>query len=329
MIDRFDRRISYLRLSVTDRCDLRCFYCMGEDVRFSPKSTILTLEEIERLCVVFIGLGVRKLRLTGGEPLVRRGIMGLIQRLGAYVASGELAELTLTTNGTQLASHAKALAAAGVRRVNVSLDTLSPDLFRRISRNGDLDQVLRGLAAAKDAGLQVKINTVALRGLNESGIDPLIAWCGAQGFHMSLLETMPLGDIGAHRVESYLPLDDLRQRLEQRWTLVPSDHHTGGPARYVTVAETGGTLGFITPMTHDFCSSCNRVRITATGKLYSCLGSQDYTDLRQCLRSATAEQDLRTAITAAMGKKAERHDFIIAPGHSSPSVARHMHVTGG
>lgn len=326
MIDRYDRRISYLRFSVTDRCDLRCFYCMSETVTFSPKADILSLEEIERLCVTFIRLGIRKLRLTGGEPLVRRGIMDLIFRLGAHVASGDLAELTLTTNGTQLAHQAEDLVAAGIRRINVSLDTLCPTLFRQISRNGSLDQVLRGIAAAKDAGLQVKINTVALRGQNEDCIDRLIPWCGEQGFHMALLETMPLGDIGHHRMESYLPLDQLRRRLEQRWTLVPSDYHTGGPARYVTVAETGGTLGFITPMTHDFCMSCNRVRVTATGKLYSCLGSEDYVDLRQSLRDGATEAPLHTAIATAIGQKAERHNFITAPNQS---IARPMHVTGG
>lgn len=329
MIDPFGRHISYLRFSVTDRCDLRCFYCMGEDVRFSPKADILTLEEIERLCGTFIRLGVRKLRLTGGEPLVRRGIIGLIQRLGAHVAAGTLAELTMTTNGTQLAAHAHALAAAGMRRINVSLDTLSPALFHRISRNGDLDQVLNGIAAAKAAGLQVKINTVALRGLNEACIDGLIEWCGAEGFHMSLLETMPLGDIGTDRIDHYLPLGDLRQRLQQRWTLLPSEYQTGGPSRYVTVAETGGTLGFITPMTHDFCASCNRVRVTATGKLFTCLGSEDHMDLRPALRNAETEQTLDQAIAQAIGRKPQRHDFIIDPANARPAVARHMHVTGG
>jgi len=329
LIDPLGRHIWYLRFSVTDRCDLRCFYCMGEDVAFSPRADVLSLEEIERLCRAFITLGVTKLRLTGGEPLVRRDVMGLFRTLGRAIRPGGLEELTLTTNGGRLAAHAADLAAAGVRRVNVSLDTLSPALFRRITRNGDLGRVLAGIDAALDAGLKVKINTVALRGLNEDGIDDLIRWCGAKGMSMALLETMPLGDVGFHRADHYLALDDLRDRLEERWTLRSDAHCSGGPARYVTVAETGGRLGFITPMSHDFCGACNRVRVTATGRLYPCLGSEDFIDLRALVRGAESDQGLAEAIAAAIGRKPPRHDFVIDAFSGRPSVRRTMHVTGG
>jgi cyclic pyranopterin phosphate synthase len=329
MIDPFGRRVTYLRLSVTDRCDLRCLYCMAEDMEFLPKAEVLSLEELERLSSAFIDLGVRKLRLTGGEPLVRRGIMGLINRLGAYVASGQLDEVTLTTNGTQLAKHAAGLAAAGMRRINVSLDTLDPDTFHRITRLGRLDAVLDGIAAAKQAGLRVKINTVALKGINEDQIDGLIAWCGEHGHDITLIETMPLGDIAGYRTDQYLPLDETRRRLEQNWTLTPSAHRSGGPARYVTVGETGGRLGFITPMTHNFCEGCNRVRVTCTGTMYQCLGQEDSVDLRAPLRTSEADETLRNAILDGIAHKPKGHDFIIDRDHQRPVLTRHMSMTGG
>lgn len=271
MIDPFGRPVSYLRVSVTDRCDLRCVYCMAEDMTFLPKAEILSLEELERLCRVFVGLGVRKLRLTGGEPLVRRNIMSLIAGLGTLIGNG-LDEVTLTTNGTQLARHAHDLVAAGVRRINVSVDTLEPAKFKAITRWGDLSKVMDGLAAAQDAGLAVKINTVALKGVNEDEFDRLVGWCGERGFDLTFIETMPMGDIDGDRTAQYLPLSTVRGRLAQQWTLTDIGDHTGGPARYVRVGETGGRVGFITPMTHNFCESCNRVRVTCTGTLYMCLG---------------------------------------------------------
>ena len=275
LIDPFDRHVSYLRVSVTDRCDLRCSYCMAEDMTFLPKKDVLSLEELDRLCSNFIDLGVRKLRLTGGEPLVRKNIMWLVRRLGRHLESGALDELTLTSNGTQLAKYAEELADAGVRRINVSLDTLDPAKFTAITRWGQLDKVLDGLAAAERAGLSVKINAVALKGFNEDEMDRLLAWCGECGFDLTIIEVMPMGDIGAQRVDQYLPLSMVRARLNERWTLTESDHATGGPARYYDVAETGGRIGFITPMTHNFCESCNRVRLTCTGTLYMCLGQED------------------------------------------------------
>ncbi len=329
MIDLFGRRISYLRFSVTDRCDLRCLYCMGEEVEFLPKSQALTLEEIERLAGAFIRLGVQKLRLTGGEPLVRRGIMGLIERLGGLVAAGALRELTLTTNGTQLARHAEALYASGIRRINVSLDTLNPETFRRITRMGTLAPVLEGIAAAKAAGLGVKINTVALKGINEADMESLVAWCGEHGLDMALIETMPLGDVGGCRTDQYLPLAVVRQRLERRFTLLPSDFQSGGPARYVTVAETGGRLGFITPMSHDFCGTCNRVRVTSTGSLYLCLGHDDSIDLRPLLRGSEADHGLEGAIRDAILAKPARHAFNFDDHSGRPALARHMNLTGG
>ncbi|MFI4948775.1 MAG: GTP 3',8-cyclase MoaA, partial [Alphaproteobacteria bacterium] len=285
MIDPFGRAITYLRVSVTDRCDFRCVYCMAEEMNFLPKSELLTLEELDRVCSAFIRHGVRKLRLTGGEPLVRRGIMTLFRGLGRHIRSGALDELTLTTNGSQLAKYANELRQCGVRRVNVSVDTLDPAKFTEITRRGHLDQVLEGLAAAKAAGLAVKINTVALRGVNEDELDDLVAWCGAEGFDLVIIEVMPMGDIGGeNRLDQYLPLSLVRARLERRWTLEESDYRTGGPARYATVRETGGRLGFITPLTHNFCESCNRVRLTCTGTLYMCLGQEDAADLRTPLR---------------------------------------------
>ncbi len=325
MIDPFGRAITYLRVSVTDRCDLRCVYCMAEDMTFLPKQDILTLEELETLCVAFIAQGVRKLRITGGEPLVRRGVMTLFERLGERLGHG-LDEVTLTTNGTQLAKYAEPLARAGVRRVNVSLDTLDPARFERITRWGKLDRVLEGIAAAKAAGLHVKINAVALRGENEDEIGDLLAWCGAQGHDLCLIETMPMGDIGGDRTEQYLPLSFVRARLRQRFTLTETDFQTGGPARYFDVTQTGTRVGFITPMTHNFCESCNRVRLTCTGTLYMCLGQDDAADLRRVLRSGA---DLPAAIAEAIARKPKGHDFIIDRRSTAPAVARHMSLTGG
>lgn len=330
MIDPFGRSISYLRVSVTDRCDLRCVYCMAEDMTFLPKSEVLTLEELDRLCGTFIGLGVRKLRLTGGEPLVRRNVMSLVRSLGARIGAGGLEELTLTTNGTQLTKHAEGLAAAGVRRINVSLDTLDAAAFKAATRWGELDKVLDGIFAAKAAGLHVKINAVALRGVNEDEFDRMLAWCGEHGFDLCLIETMPLGEINEDRTDQFLPLSLVRARLRQRWTLNETDYSTGGPARYFDVAETGTRLGFITPMTHNFCESCNRVRLTCTGTLYMCLGQEDAADLRAPLRDPDlGEEGLRQAIRDAIARKPKGHDFVIDRRRRAPAVARHMSVTGG
>ena len=328
MIDPFGRSIDYLRVSVTDRCDLRCVYCMAEDMTFLPKADVLSLEELETLCAAFIRQGVRKLRITGGEPLVRRGVMTLFERLGARLGHG-LEELTLTTNGTQLARHAVGLAKSGVRRVNVSMDTLDPERFARITRWGKLDRVLEGIAAAKSAGLHVKVNAVALRGENEDEIGDLLAWCGQQGHDLCLIETMPMGDIGGDRTDQYLPLSFVRARLRQRFTLTETDFNTGGPARYFDVAQTGARVGFITPMTHNFCESCNRVRLTCTGTLYMCLGQDDAADLRRVLREGPSDATLDTAILEAIGRKPKGHDFVIDRRSSAPSVARHMSLTGG
>jgi len=328
MIDPFGRHVSYLRVSVTDRCDFRCVYCMAEDMTFLPKAEVLSLEELDRLCSAFVDKGVRKLRLTGGEPLVRRDIMWLIRRLGRHLDTGALDELTLTTNGSQLARFADELKAAGMRRINVSVDTLDPERFTRLTRWGKLDKVLAGLEAARRAGLEIKINTVAVRGVNEHEFDDLIAWCGIEGFDLTLIETMPLGDIGGDRVEQYLPLSLVRARLAQRWTLTDIDYKSGGPARYVRVEETGKRLGFITPMTHNFCESCNRVRLTCTGTLYMCLGQDDAADLRSVLRDGD-DAALAAAIDEAIGRKPKGHDFVIDRRHRAPAVERHMSVTGG
>ena len=328
MIDPFGRAISYLRVSVTDRCDLRCVYCMAEDMTFLPKADVLSLEELERLCVAFIRQGVVKLRITGGEPLVRRDVMTLFRRLGERIGHG-LEELTLTTNGTQLTKYADGLAAAGVRRVNVSMDTLDPARFARITRWGKLGRVLDGVAAAKAAGLHVKINAVALRGENEDEIGDLLAWCGAEGHDLCLIETMPMGDIGGDRTDQYLPLSIVRARLRQRFTLTETAFKTGGPARYFDVAETGTRVGFITPMTHNFCESCNRVRLTCTGTLYMCLGQDDAADLRRVLRGEGGEAALDAAILEAIARKPKGHDFIIDRRTAAPSVSRHMSLTGG
>ncbi|HXQ51545.1 MAG TPA: GTP 3',8-cyclase MoaA [Stellaceae bacterium] len=330
MIDPFGRHISYLRVSVTDRCDFRCVYCMSEDMTFLPKSEVLTLEELDRVCSAFVRLGVRKLRLTGGEPLVRRGIMTLFRSLGRHLETGALDELTVTTNGSQLARHAEELKAAGVRRINVSLDTLDPAQFAAITRWGKLDTVMAGLQAAKRAGLAIKINTVALKGVNDDEFDRLVEWCGEEGFDLVLIEVMPMGEIGGEmRLDQYLPLSLARARLQRRWTLDETDYRTGGPARYFTVRETGRKLGFITPLTHNFCESCNRVRLTCTGTLYMCLGQEDAADLRAPVRQSSSDAPLEAAIHEAISRKPKGHDFIIDRRHQRPAVKRHMSVTGG
>jgi cyclic pyranopterin phosphate synthase len=329
MIDPFGRGISYLRVSVTDRCDFRCVYCMAENMTFLPKADLLTLEELDRLCSAFVLKGVRKLRLTGGEPLVRRGIMTLVQSLARHLADGALDELTLTTNGSQLPKYAAELAACGVKRINVSLDTLDPDKFRAITRWGELAKVLEGIDAAQRAGLSVKINAVALKGVNEDELPVMIAWAHGRGMDLTVIEVMPLGDVGEQRLDQYLPLSMVRARLSQRFTLDDIDYRTGGPARYVRVRETGGRLGFITPLTHNFCESCNRVRLTCTGTLYMCLGQEDAADLRAPLRASEGNELLYAAIDAAIARKPKGHDFVIDRRHKRPALARHMSVTGG
>ncbi|MEH2509523.1 cyclic pyranopterin phosphate synthase [Nitrobacteraceae bacterium AZCC 1564] len=329
MTDPFGRTIKYLRVSVTDRCDLRCFYCMSEDMTFLPKSDLLSLEELDRLCSAFIAKGVRKLRLTGGEPLVRRNVMSLVRSLSRHLGTGALDELTLTTNGSQLEKFATELRDCGVRRINVSLDTLDAAKFRAITRWGDLDKVLRGIEAARSAGLRVKINAVALKNMNEDEIPSLMEWAHAKDMDLTLIEVMPMGDIGEGRIDQYVPLSMLRARLAAHYTLTDLDDDTGGPARYVRVSETGGKLGFITPMTHNFCESCNRVRITCTGTLHTCLGHEDASDLRKPLRASPDNELLSAAIDRAIGLKPKGHDFIIDRRHNRPSVSRHMSVTGG
>ena len=329
MIDPFGRTISYLRVSVTDRCDLRCFYCMSEDMTFLPKADLLTLEELDRLCSAFIARGVKKLRLTGGEPLVRRNVMSLVRSLSRHLKTGSLRELTMTTNGTQLARFASELAECGVRRINVSLDTLDATKFRAITRWGELEKVLAGIEAARAAGLAVKINAVALKNLNEEEVPSLIEWAHGLGMALTLIEVMPMGEIGEGRIDQYVPLSLVRARLAKQFTLTDLDETTGGPARYVRVAETGGTLGFITPMTHNFCESCNRVRITCTGTIHTCLGQEDASDLRKPLRASPDDALLNQAIDRAIGTKPKGHDFIIDRRHNRPSVSRHMSVTGG
>jgi cyclic pyranopterin phosphate synthase len=329
LVDPFGRGITYLRVSVTDRCDFRCVYCMAENMSFLPKADVLTLEELDRLCSAFVARGVRKLRLTGGEPLVRRGIMTLVNSLSRHLSSGDLDELTLTTNGSQLAKYAAEIKAAGVRRINVSLDTLDANKFRAITRWGALDQVLAGIDAAQAAGLKIKINAVALKGVNDDEFPQLIEWAHGRGMDLTLIEVMPLGEIGAGRLEQYLPLSMVRARLAERFTLDDVDYRTGGPARYVRVAETGGLLGFITPMTHNFCESCNRVRVTCTGTLYMCLGQEDAADLRKPLRASEGNDLLFAAIDEAISRKPKGHDFIIDRRHKRPALSRHMSVTGG
>ncbi len=331
LIDPFARTIDYLRVSVTDRCDFRCVYCMSEHMEFLPKKELLTLEELDRLCSVFVELGVRKLRITGGEPLVRRNIMTFFRAMSRHLRSGALEELTLTTNGSQIARFARELADCGVRRVNVSLDTLDPAKFRDITRWGRFEQVMDGITAAAEAGLRVKINTVALRGVNDTELHDMVAWCGDRGHDLTFIEVMPMGDLGGEdRLDQYWSLKDLRADLERRWTLTDTAERTGGPARYVRVAETGGRIGFITPLTHNFCESCNRVRLTCTGQLYMCLGQEDEADLRAPLRTHPNDDTaLVTAIRRAIDRKPKGHDFDYSRQTVTGQVSRHMSHTGG
>lgn len=329
LTDPFGRAVSYLRVSVTDRCDFRCVYCMSEHMTFLPRRDLLTLEELDRICSAFVAKGVRKLRITGGEPLVRRDFMTLFSSLSRHLDAGTLDELALTTNGSRLDRFASDLASCGVRRVNVSLDTLDPAIFRTVTRGGDLGQVLKGIDAARAAGLRVKINTVALRSVNEETIEGLIAWAHKGNMDLTLIEVMPLGDIEASRVEQYLPLSAVRARLAERYTLVDLAERTGGPARYVRVRETGGVLGFITPLTHNFCESCNRVRLTCTGQLFMCLGREDAVDLRSAVRGSEGNARLNAAIDEAIARKPRGHDFVIGRDGSRPALARHMSMTGG
>jgi cyclic pyranopterin phosphate synthase len=329
LIDPFGRHVSYLRVSVTDRCDFRCVYCMAENMTFLPKKDLLSLEELDRLCTAFVAKGVRKLRITGGEPLVRKNIMWLFEALSRHLKSGALDELTLTTNGSQLPRFAKKLVEYGVKRVNVSLDTLDPEKFKKITRWGNYDQVIAGINAAREAGLHVKINAVALKDFNEDEYDDIIRWAHGSGMDLTLIEAMPMGEIDEDRTDQYLPLSVVRSRLMETWTLEDIPYKTGGPATYVEVKETGGKIGFITPLTHNFCESCNRVRVTCTGTLYMCLGQDDAADLRAPLRAADSDDLLSAAIDEAISRKPKGHDFIIERGNSRPAVSRHMSVTGG
>lgn len=329
MIDPLGRTITYLRVSVTDRCDFRCVYCMAEDMTFLPKQEVLSIEELDRLCSAFISKGVRKIRLTGGEPLVRRGLMELIGSLGRHLKSGDLDELTLTTNASQLEKYAEQLKEHGVRRLNVSIDTLDADKFGTITRGGKLEQVKAGLNAASRAGLAIKINTVVVKDFNEDQYSALVRWCGEQGYDITFIETMPLGDIGGDRTTQYLPVSEVRKTIEKDWTLRESDHNTGGPSRYVDVVETGQRIGFISPLSHNFCSTCNRVRVTCTGKLFMCLGQDDDADLRAPLRASESDDLLNAAIEDAISRKPKSHEFVIEPGNGGPALARHMSLTGG
>ncbi len=329
IIDPFGRAITYLRVSVTDRCDFRCVYCMSEHMTFLPKRDLLTLEELDRLCSIFVRMGVAKLRLTGGEPLMRRNVMQLIHSLGRHLDGGGLEELTLTTNGSQLGRFSEGLYEAGMRRVNVSLDTLDPVKFKDITRWGRFEQVMAGLDAAQAAGLAVKINMVALRGVNDDEFDAMIAWCGERGFDLVIIEVMPMGDIGEDRLDQYMPLSMVRAKIERNWTLDETDYSTGGPARYATVRETGRRIGFITPLSHNFCESCNRVRLTCTGTLYMCLGQEDAADLRAPLRADGGDAAVEEAVREAISRKPKGHDFVIDRRRGAVSVPRHMSVTGG
>jgi len=328
LIDPFGRAISYVRVSLTDRCDFRCVYCMAEHMTFLPKSDVLSLEEIERLCNAFINLGTKKIRLTGGEPLVRKNVMNLIKALGTRIGSG-LEELTITTNGSQLSRFSNQLFDYGVRRINVSIDTLNSELFSKITRWGNLDRVLLGLKDASKAGLRCKINAVALKGVNENELGDMVKWAHDEGHDFTIIETMPMGEITENRVDQYLPLSMVRAKLQERFTFIESNYQTGGPARYVTLKETGGTLGFITPLTHNFCESCNRVRVTCTGMLYMCLGQDDSADLRKVINSTSNDLELENAIREAISRKPKGHDFEISRRSAGPAVSRHMSVTGG
>jgi cyclic pyranopterin phosphate synthase len=329
LIDPFARAITYLRVSVTDRCDFRCVYCMSEHMSFLPKADLLSLEELDRLCSAFVAKGVTKLRLTGGEPLVRRGIMTLVSSLSRHLATGALKELTLTTNGSQLDKCAAELKGYGVERINVSMDTLDPDKFRAITRWGDLAKVMAGIDAAQAAGIKIKINAVALKGVNDDELAPMMAWAHGRGMDMTIIEVMPLGDVGESRLDQYLPLSMVRAKLADKYTLEDIDYRTGGPARYVRVKETGGRLGFITPMTHNFCETCNRVRITCTGTLYMCLGQDDAADLRAPLRASESDDLIHAALDEAITRKPRGHDFVIDRRQQKPALSRHMSVTGG
>ncbi len=327
--DSFGRDINYLRLSLTDRCDLRCIYCMAENMTFLPKKDLLSLEELDHMCAQFIRRGIKKIRLTGGEPLVRRDFMTLIKALSRHLKTGELHELTLTTNGTQLARFAAPLKAAGVERINVSLDSLNRDVFKKLTRRDALDQVLGGLDAAKQAGLKVKINTVALKDMNIAELPSMMEWAHGQGFDMTLIEVMPMGDIDEDRRDQYMPLTVIYDELAACYSLMDDAHRTGGPARYVKVKETGGRLGMITPLTNNFCAGCNRIRVTCTGRIYMCLGQDDYVDLRAALRGPKPKEDLDAAVNRALRKKPEKHNFEISENRSGPAVGRHMSLTGG
>ena len=328
LLDPYKRPVSYLRVSVTDRCDFRCQYCMAENMTFLPKKDLLTLEEIERICVSFINLGTNKIRITGGEPLVRKNVMDLFRNLGSFLKNGKLNELTLTTNGSQLERHAEALYESGVRRINVSIDTLKPDLFNKLTRRGSLEKVLKGIYKAKEVGLKLKINTVALKDTNENEIIDILRWAHSNSFDMTIIETMPLGEIEYDRTDQFLPLSKVKENLEKVFTLKKSSHYTGGPSRYFNVEETNNRVGFITPLTHNFCELCNRVRLTCTGKLYMCLGQEDSADFVSAARSKYWERDLKNSILEAISRKPKGHDFVIRR-KQSPSVKRHMSVTGG
>nr|WP_321444908.1 GTP 3',8-cyclase MoaA [uncultured Cohaesibacter sp.] len=329
LIDPFGRHVSYLRVSVTDRCDFRCFYCMAENMHFLPKKDVLSLEELDRLCSAFVSLGVKRLRMTGGEPLVRKDIMTLFRSLSRHLNSGDLDELTITTNGSQLKRYASELASLGIKRINVSLDSLREDRFREITRWGRFDQVMDGIDAALAAGIKLKLNAVALSGVNDDEFDEMIRFCHGRNMDLTFIETMPMGEIDFERLDMYLPLSQLKKDLAQSWTLEPSAHKTGGPASYMTVKETGGRIGFITPMTHNFCESCNRVRVTCTGTLYMCLGQEDAADLRAPLRASESDALLKDAILAAIDRKPKGHDFVIDRDNNRPSIGRHMSITGG
>ena len=329
LIDPFGRHVSYLRVSVTDRCDFRCVYCMSENMTFLPKADLLSLEELDRLCSAFVARGVRKLRITGGEPLVRRDIMTLFRALGRHLSSGALEELTVTTNGSQLAKYAQELADCGVKRINVSLDTLDAEKFRAITRWGALDKVLAGIDAAQAAGLKIKLNIVALKDFNEDEFVPMIRWAHGRGMDVTFIEVMPMGEVDGHRADQYLPLSQVRAHLMDTFSLEESSYVTGGPARYVTARETGGQIGFITPLTHNFCESCNRVRVTCTGTLFMCLGQEDAVDLRKPLRASEGDGALMEAIDRAIARKPKGHDFVIDRSTNRPAVSRHMSLTGG
>jgi cyclic pyranopterin phosphate synthase len=329
LVDPFGRAIRYLRVSVTDRCDYRCVYCMAEDMTFLPKRDLLTLEELDRLCSAFISRGTKKLRITGGEPLMRRDVMTLFRQLSRHLQSGALDELTLTTNGSQLVKYARELMDCGIRRINVSVDTLDPAKFRFLTRRGDLARVLEGIDAAQEAGLAIKINAVALKDVNEDEFVSLVEWSHGRGMDITFIEVMPLGEIDGQRVDQYIPLTQVRAQLAERYTLEPIAYATGGPARYMRATETGGRIGFITPLTHNFCESCNRVRVTCTGTLFMCLGQEDAADLRTPLRASEGNELLHDAIEAAIARKPKGHDFIIDRTTRMPAVSRHMSMTGG